>query len=58
MPAFPPIAVRQPRPHDLVGDPVGVCGVGTGLEATFAARVRDGNGAELALVSNPSLTGH
>src|SRR5262245_13438836 len=51
MPGFPPIAVRQPQPFDLVDDPVEVCGVGTGFEAMFAARVRDGNGAELARVS-------
>jgi nucleoid-associated protein YgaU len=47
MPSFPPITVRQPQPHDLVDDPVDVCGVGTGFEATFQARVRDANGAEL-----------
>jgi nucleoid-associated protein YgaU len=51
MPSFPVITVRQPRPHDLVDDPVEVCGVGTGFEAVFAARVRDGNGNELAQVS-------
>jgi nucleoid-associated protein YgaU len=51
MPSFPPISVRQPQPFDLVDDPVGVSGVGTGFEATFAARVRDANGDELALVS-------
>jgi nucleoid-associated protein YgaU len=50
MPSFPVITVRQPRPYDLVDDPVAVCGVGTGFEATFAARVRDANGAELAQV--------
>ena len=50
MPSFPPIPVRQPQPHDLVDDPVVACGVGTGFEAVFAARVRDANGAELAHV--------
>lgn len=50
MPSFPTITVRQPQPHDLVDDPVGVCGVGTGFEAVFAARVRDANGLELAQV--------
>jgi nucleoid-associated protein YgaU len=50
MPSFPPITVRQPQPHDLVDDPVIACGVGTGFEAVFAARVRDANGAELAQV--------
>ena len=44
MPAFPPITVRHPRPYDLVDDPVAVCGVGTGFEGTFAARLRDGAG--------------
>ena len=51
MPSFPPITVRQPKPYDLVDDPVAVCGVGTGFEATIAARVRDGNGAELVQVA-------
>lgn len=48
MSAFAPITVRQPRPFDIVDDPVGVCGIGTGFEATFSARVRDGAGNELA----------
>ncbi len=47
MAVFPPISVRQPRPHDIVDDPVGVCGVGTGFEGVFAARVRDNSGKEL-----------
>jgi nucleoid-associated protein YgaU len=47
MAVFPPITVRQPRPHDLVDDPVGVCGVGTGFEGVISARVRDNNGREL-----------
>jgi len=50
MPTFPPITVRQPQPHDLVDDPVAVCGVGTGFEGQFSARVRDGNGDALAEV--------
>jgi len=45
---FAPITVRQPRPFDIVDDPVGVCGIGTGFEATFSLRVRDGAGVELA----------
>src|SRR5438132_207558 len=32
MSGFPPIAVRQPRPYDLVDDPVRACGIGTGFE--------------------------
>jgi nucleoid-associated protein YgaU len=51
MPGFPPISVRQPLPFDLVDDPVEVCGVGTGFEGVFAARVRDGNGAQIVQVS-------
>ncbi|MGH3799397.1 MAG: Gmad2 immunoglobulin-like domain-containing protein [Pseudonocardiaceae bacterium] len=50
MPVFPPISVRQPQPFDIVDDPVEVCGVGTGFEGVFSARVRDGNGAELSQV--------
>jgi nucleoid-associated protein YgaU len=51
MAAFPPIVVRQPQPYDLVDEPVEVCGVGTGFEGTFAARLRDGNGIELVQTS-------
>jgi nucleoid-associated protein YgaU len=51
MAGFPPISVRQPRPFDMVDDPVEICGVGTGFEATFAARVRDANGIELSQVT-------
>jgi len=51
MSGFPPISVRQPVPFDLVDDPVAVSGVGTGFEGVFAARVRDGNGTQLAQVT-------
>ena len=51
MPSFSAIAVRQPQPFDIVDDPVEVCGVGIGFEGTFAARVRDANGTELAQTS-------
>jgi nucleoid-associated protein YgaU len=51
MAGFPPISVRQPRPHDIVDDPVGVCGIGTGFEGVISARVRDANGMELKEVS-------
>jgi hypothetical protein len=36
---FPPIAVRQPLPFDIVDVPVRVCGVGTGFEGQFSDRV-------------------
>jgi nucleoid-associated protein YgaU len=48
MPTYPPISVRQPRPFDIVDNPVDVCGVGTGFEGVFSARVRDANGNEIA----------
>jgi nucleoid-associated protein YgaU len=48
---FPPIAVRQPQPHDLVDRPVMVCGVATGFEGVIAARLRDGHGSQLVQVS-------
>src|SRR3712207_7063457 len=51
MAVFPPITVRQPRPHDIVDDPVGVCGVATGFEGVILARVRDNSGSELREVS-------
>jgi nucleoid-associated protein YgaU len=50
MVVFPPITVRQPRPHDIVDDPVGVCGVATGFEGVISARVRANNGGELRQV--------
>ncbi|HEX2273610.1 MAG TPA: M64 family metallopeptidase [Acidimicrobiales bacterium] len=45
---FAPIIVRQPQAFDIVDDPVDVCGIGTGFEATFHIRVRDADGAPLA----------
>lgn len=51
MAGLPPISVRQPQPYDIVDDPVEVCGIGSGFEGQFAARVRDGNGAELVQVN-------
>lgn len=45
-----PIVVRQPRPNDIVDNPIKVCGIGTGFEGTFAARVRGGNGGLLAQI--------
>ena len=51
MSGFPPIAVRQPRPYDIVDDPVQACGVGTGFEGVFVARVRDGHGTQIAETS-------
>lgn len=40
----PLISIRQPRPFDIVGDPILVAGMVLALEATFQARVRDSNG--------------
>jgi nucleoid-associated protein YgaU len=51
MSGFPPIAVRQPRPYDIVDNPVRACGIGTGFEGQFAARVRDGHGTQLVRAS-------
>jgi nucleoid-associated protein YgaU len=50
MSGFPPIGVRQPQPYDIVDDPVRACGIGTGFEGQFSARVRDGHGAQIAQV--------
>lgn len=47
MPSFPLVSVRQPQPHDIVDDPVDVCGVGTAFEAVLHARLRDDNQTEL-----------
>lgn len=35
--------IQQPRPFDLVGDPVLVAGIATGFEATVQYRVHDGH---------------
>ncbi|WP_036284742.1 Gmad2 immunoglobulin-like domain-containing protein [Methylocystis sp. ATCC 49242] len=35
--------IQQPRPFDLVGNPVLIGGVGTGFEATLQYRVHDGH---------------
>jgi nucleoid-associated protein YgaU len=51
MTAYPPITVRQPREYDIVDDPVSVCGIGTGFEATINARVRDAQGHQLGHVT-------
>jgi nucleoid-associated protein YgaU len=48
---FPPIAVRQPAPYDIVDDPVRASGIGTGFEGQFAACVLDGNGNQIAEAS-------
>lgn len=40
--------IQQPQPNDIVGERIFVGGLATGFEATIRARVRDGNGAELA----------
>ncbi len=45
---FAPITVRQPQPFDIVDDPIDVCGIGMGFEATFHLRVRDAHGVSLA----------
>lgn len=41
------ITVQQPQPYDVVGSHVQVGGLGSAVEATFRARIRDGNGQEL-----------
>ena len=51
MAGLPPISVRQPLAYDIVDDPVEVCGIGSGFEGQFAARVRDANGAELVQIN-------
>lgn len=47
---FPPISVRQPLAYDIVDDPVTVCGIGTGFEGQFVARVLNSGGTEIAKV--------
>lgn len=47
-PQLPSITVHHPQPHDIVDDPVRICGVGTGFEGTIQVRIRDAQGVELA----------
>jgi LysM repeat protein len=47
---FPPISVRQPLAYDIVNDPIMVCGIGTGFEGQFVARVFDSGGTQIAKV--------
>lgn len=42
-----PFRVDQPRPNDLVGDPLLVAGMGGGFEATIDIRLLDGDGVLL-----------
>lgn len=48
IPNSPPISVRQPQPFDVVDNPGDVCGIGTGFEGVFNARVRDANANQIA----------
>ena len=58
MVVFPPVTVRQPRPHDIVDDPVGICSVGTGFEGWRSSRrQKDGSGRELNKVVVPIVFG-
>ena len=36
-------SIQQPKPFDLVGDPVLIAGIGQGFEATLNWRVHDGH---------------
>jgi hypothetical protein len=35
--------IQQPRPYDLVGNPILVAGIGSGFEATLQFRIHDGH---------------
>ncbi|MGH8901799.1 MAG: LysM peptidoglycan-binding domain-containing protein [Egibacteraceae bacterium] len=49
-----PFRVDQPRPNDLVGNPLLLAGMGGGFEATIAIRVLDAQGAVLLETSTTS----
>ena len=38
-----PNEIQQPKPFDLVGNPILICGIGSGFEATLQFRVHDGH---------------
>jgi len=42
-----PVDIRQPQANDIVGDPVYVCGVGTGQHGEITIRLIDGQGTEI-----------
>lgn len=46
-----PFRVDQPRPNDLVGDPVLLAGAGGGFEATIDIRILDADGAVVVQTS-------
>ena len=35
--------IQQPKPYDLVGNPIRIGGIGQGFEATLNYRVHDGH---------------
>jgi nucleoid-associated protein YgaU len=45
---FPGIVVRQPQAHDIVDDPIKICGIASVFEANLQVRVRDQKGVEIA----------
>lgn len=47
---LPPISVRQPQSNDIVNDPVGVSGIGTGFEGVFSASIYDNAGTEISTI--------
>jgi nucleoid-associated protein YgaU len=55
MAGFPPISVRQPLPHDIVDDPIKVCGIGSGFEGQGA--VLFNFQTQIALPGVPSSAG-
>jgi nucleoid-associated protein YgaU len=45
---FAPITIRQPQAHDIIDDPIKICGIAIAFEAVFQVRVCDQNGIEIA----------
>jgi len=45
---FDPITIRQPQAHDIIDDPIKICGIAIAFEGTLQVRVRDYNGVEIA----------
>jgi nucleoid-associated protein YgaU len=45
---FAPIVIRQPQAHDIVDDPIKICGIAVAFEAVFQVRVRDQTGLAIA----------
>lgn len=50
-------SIQQPKPFDIVGDPVLIAGIGQGFEAVFNWRVHDGHDERFGTINAGGGTG-